>query len=142
MLVSNKYPLSGVNGVFNAIVVKGNYLGTSMFYGRGAGKFPTASAVVADVIESVRHLGAKKQYLEWKPAAEGYMMPCLEATSKYFVRCAASKEQIESLFGNVAFEDVVLTGETGFITEAMTEKEFIEKAHIIKADSFIRVLEA
>ena len=67
---------------------------------------------------------------------------CSETPSKYFVRCSASKEQIESLFGNVAFEDSVVSGETGFITESMTEKEFLEKAHIIKANSFIRVLEA
>jgi len=142
MLVSKKYPLSGVCGVFNAIVVKGNYLGTSMFYGRGAGKFPTASAVVADVIDSVRHLGAKKQYLEWNPAADDYMLACHDSSNKYFVRSTAAKEQIESLFGNVVFADGVKSGETGFITEFMTEKEFLEKARIINADSFIRVLEA
>ena len=99
MLVSKSYPLSGVDDVFNAIVVKGNYLGTSMFYGRGAGKFPTASAIVADVIESVRHLNANKAYLEWKPSEEGYMLDIADSVSSYFVRCDAKKEQIEELFG-------------------------------------------
>ncbi|MBE7015832.1 MAG: homoserine dehydrogenase [Ruminococcaceae bacterium] len=142
MFVSKNYPLSGVCGVFNAIVVKGNYLGTSMFYGRGAGKFPTASAVVADVIDSVRHIGAKKQYLEWKPAAEGYIKPANEGVFRFFVRSQSQKEQIESLFGNVEFADGIKDGETGFITDLMTEKEFLDKANILNVNSFIRVLEA
>lgn len=142
MLVSKKYPLAGVESVFNAIVVKGNYLGTSMFYGRGAGKFPTASAVVADVIESVRHINAKKAYLEWKPQEAGYMMDINDSISRYFVKTNKPKEEIMSVFGNVDFAEGVKDGEYAFITVEMTEKEFKEKLSKISADSFIRVLEA
>ncbi len=60
MLVPNEVILSGVNDVFNAVMVRGDSLGDAMFYGRGAGKLPTASAVVADVIDCVRHLDSKK----------------------------------------------------------------------------------
>ncbi len=142
MLVSKKYPLAGVESVFNAIVVKGNYLGTSMFYGRGAGKFPTASAVVADVIESVRHINAKKAYLEWKPQEAGYMMDINDSISRYFVKSGKSEEEIVSVFGKVDFAEGVKDGERAFITAEMTEKEFKEKLSKVSADSFIRVLEA
>lgn len=142
MLIPKKHPLASVTGVFNAIVVKGNYLGTSMFYGRGAGKFPTASAVVADVIESVRHINANKAYVEWKPSKEGYMLPSAESECIYFVRSSNTKEQIESLFGDVIFADSIKYGEVGFITSRMKEKEFNEKIKPVSINGFIRVLEA
>lgn len=56
-LVKNDSPLYNVNGVFNGVMVKGNMVDELMFYGRGAGKCPTASAVVSDVIECVKNLG-------------------------------------------------------------------------------------
>lgn len=141
MLVPKKHPLAGVESVFNAIVVKGNYLGTSMFYGRGAGKFPTASAVVADVIESVRHINAKKAYLEWKEQDEGYMLDIADSTSKFFVRTDKSEDAVTSVFGSVDFADGEAGGERAFITGAMTEREFAEKLKQISEDTFIRVLE-
>lgn len=57
MIVSEKHPLYHVDGVFNAIFVHGNMLDDAMFYGRGAGKLPTASAVVSDVVDEVKHMG-------------------------------------------------------------------------------------
>ncbi len=139
MLVSKNFPLSGVNDVFNAIVVEGNYLGASMFYGKGAGKFPTASAVVADVIESVRHINAKKAYLEWKPSPEGYMQDIMETESRYFVKSAKTMAEVRATFGNVQFAEDSVDGNLAYITEKMTEKEFTDK---IKDEHFIRVLEA
>ena len=56
-LISREHPLYMVNGVFNAVCVHGNMLGDSMYYGRGAGKLPTASAVVSDVVDCARHIG-------------------------------------------------------------------------------------
>lgn len=141
MLVSESYPLSGVDDVFNAIVVKGNYLGTSMFYGRGAGKFPTASAVVADVIESVRHINANKAYIEWKPSEEGYMLDIADSTSRYFVREKGDEASAKASFGEVEFAPDMPEGEVCYITGTMTEGEF--KAKLAgKNASFIRVLEA
>lgn len=140
MLVPKKYPLAGVDGVFNAIVVRGNYLGTSMFYGRGAGKFPTASAVVADVIESVRHINANKAYLEWKDAQPDYMISADETENRYFAITDAPKDQVESLFGDIESCDGE-NGEYAFITGMIKEKKFIEKAAMVGIDKFIRVLE-
>ncbi len=142
MLVPKGFPLAGVDGVFNAIMVEGNYLGPAMFYGQGAGKFPTASAVVADVIESVRHINKEKAYVEWAPAKDGYMLDIDESISRYFVRAKASLEEVKSLFGNVEFAKSASDGDTAFITAAMCEKEFKEKAAALSDMSFIRVLEA
>lgn len=55
MSLGKKHPLYNVEDVFNAIFIKGNMLGDAMFYGSGAGKLPTASAVVADVIEAAKY---------------------------------------------------------------------------------------
>jgi len=139
MLIPKDYPLAGVNDVFNAIVVEGSYLGTSMFYGKGAGKFPTASAVVADVIESVRHINAKKAYLEWKPSPDGYMQDIMETESRYFVKSSKTMNEVKATFGNVLFAEGSVDGNLAYITDKMTEKDFIEK---IKDEHFIRVLEA
>lgn len=141
MLVKKSHPLAGVDDVFNAIVVEGNYLGTSMFYGRGAGKFPTASAVVADVIESVRHINANKAYIEWKPAEEGYMLDIGESVCRYFVREKSDEASVKAIFGDVEFTPDMPEGEVSYITGAMCEKEFKSKI-AGKNASFIRVLEA
>ena len=65
-LVHREHPLYVVNDVFNAVFVKGNMLGNSMFYGSGAGKLPTASAVAGDMVDAARHLG-KIITLFWDP---------------------------------------------------------------------------
>jgi len=60
-ILPKTHPLAGVDDVFNAVLVKGNAIGEAMFYGRGAGKFPTASAVVADIIDIVDHMGVPRK---------------------------------------------------------------------------------
>lgn len=74
MLVSESSLMADVNDVFNGIMVRGDAIGDVVFYGRGAGKLPTASAVVADVIDEVKHLNARK-YLFWEPALADYVLP-------------------------------------------------------------------
>ncbi|MDE7061228.1 MAG: homoserine dehydrogenase, partial [Lachnospiraceae bacterium] len=56
-MIGKEHPLYTVDDVFNAILVRGNFLGDIMFYGKGAGKLPTASAVVSDVVDAVKHSG-------------------------------------------------------------------------------------
>ena len=140
MLVRKSCPLSCANGVFNAILVDGNYLGASMFYGQGAGKFATASAMVADVIDSVRHINAKKAYIEWTVSEKSNVMPISESQNRYFVRTKAPEEKIEQLFGKVSAEDI--KGEFVFITDVMTESDFMNKADKLGVISKIRVLDA
>ena len=140
MLVRKSCPLSSANGVFNAILVDGNYLGTSMFYGQGAGKFATASAMVADVIESVRHINAKKAYIEWNVPEKSSILPVSESENRYFVRTKAQQDKIEKFFGKVAVFSV--NGENVFVTDVIKEKDFETKTKKLDVISKIRVLDA
>ena len=101
-LVSNSSLLSNVDGVMNGIVVHGNALGDAMFYGAGAGKLPTASAVVADVIDAVKHLKARK-YLDWDDAPAGYFTDSAYLSSGWYVRASTSLQQIGWAFDKVNF---------------------------------------
>ncbi len=77
--------LSTVDDVFNAIMVRGDAIGDVMFYGRGAGKLPTASAVVADVVDCVKHIKARK-YMFWEESEPGYVRDHLTAFGELFIR--------------------------------------------------------
>lgn len=118
--------LYSVNDVFNAILVRGNTLGETMYYGKGAGKLPTASAVVSDVIDCAKHIG-KNIFCFWDP--ETLQLAGIEdAKRRFFVRVEGSdKAKAEAVFGKVSFLDGGFSDELGFVTEVMSEKEFKEK---------------
>ncbi len=98
-LVPDESPLANVEDVFNAISVKGDAIGDVMFYGRGAGKLPTASAVVADVIDIVK--GADNKNFIWDEAPEGYMACYKEAVVSLFVRAkGVTKDDVEKVFSS------------------------------------------
>lgn len=127
-MIDEEHPLHMVNGVFNAVFVRGNMLGDSMYYGRGAGKLPTASAVVSDVVDCARHMG-KTIMCFWD--AETVELASIDDVSrKFFLRVGdADGAYIEKLFGEVEPVRLAeLPGEFAFITEQMTEREFNEKA--------------
>ena len=122
-LVAKESPLYSVNGVYNAISVTGNMLDEVMFYGQGAGKDATASAVVTDIVEAVknRDIPVKIVWNEKKLTIE----PKEDMSFAFFVRVGdASRDEISGIFKNAQFVDGVADGEYGFITEVMTEKEF------------------
>ena len=123
-LVSKDSQLADVNGVFNAILVHGDSLGDVMFYGRGAGKLPTASAVVADVIDAAKHIHINK-WVIWSEAEGDIMQNPGECVYRYFVR-TSNKALAENLPG----VDVIgtLEGETVFTTGEMKEKDFMQTA--------------
>ena len=125
-LIGEKNPLHSVNDVFNAIFIRGNTLGDSMYYGRGAGKLPTASAVVSDVIDCAKH-GHTHIVCLWDE--EKLPLCSIDGFSrKFFVRAAkGSEEAAEKLFGRIERVDAGVEGEFGFVTPAVTEKEFAEK---------------
>ncbi len=118
--------LYSVNDVFNAILVKGNTLGETMYYGKGAGKLPTASAVVSDVIDCAKHIG-KNIFCFWDP--EKLQLAGIEdAKRRFFVRVEGSdRAKTEAVFGKVSFLDGGFSDELGFVTEVMSEKEYKEK---------------
>ena len=125
-LLPKTHPLYSVDGVFNAIFVKGNVLGDAMFYGSGAGKLPTASAVVADVVEMAKHMHTNIP-VEWRPEKKE-LVDYKNTKTKFFVRTKASEEKVKEVFEAVEFVKAEgISGELGFVTETMTEAEFEEK---------------
>lgn len=126
-MISADHPLHMVNGVFNAVFVHGNMLGDSMYYGKGAGKLPTASAVVSDVIDCARHIG--KVIMCFWDATDAKLMNIEEAENKFFFRVKSGNgEKVKALFGEV--KSVKLSGmdeEEAFVTSLMKEKDFAEK---------------
>lgn len=93
MLLPRESQLAEVNDVFNGILVRGDAIGDVVFYGRGAGKLPTASAVVADVIDEVKHLGARK-FLFWERGQENYVADYRESETAAMVRlCCDNPEE-------------------------------------------------
>ncbi len=125
MMIRKACPLAGVTDVFNAVMVTGDYLGDAMFYGRGAGKEATASAVSADVIDLVKTKTAPIPLL-WEEGKVKILNP-QKKEWKYFVRTCANKADILDLFGEVEMISDICDGEVGFMTEVMTEKDFNDK---------------
>lgn len=140
--------LASVNDVFNAILVRGDATGDVVFYGKGAGKLPTASAVVADVIDCARNMGRKKP-IGWGEAEENYVVDYKTAENPLYIRAAVEDyekalSEIAEKVGNVkvlAFEGCKKT-EIAFVTECGKESELCEKldsVNGIKIESLIRV---
>ena len=139
-LIPKSHPMAMVNGVFNAIFVHGNMLDDSMYYGRGAGKLPTASAVVSDVVDCARHIG-KIIKCFWDEE-EVAMKDISDARFKFFVRCEASKhEEALGIFEQVSLIDASVSDEMAFVTEPMSEKEFADKAEKLGIISRIRLMD-
>ena len=137
-LISKNHPLSMVNDVFNAVCVHGNMLGDSMYYGRGAGKLPTASAVVSDVVDCARHIG--KIITCFWDAEDVKLTNVDEVERAFFVRVEKAKEQeAKEIFGDVKEITAGVDGEFAFVTGRMSEKEFNEKAEKVGVISRIRL---
>lgn len=129
VLVGRENPLYNVEGVFNAVSVKGNMLGDTMYYGSGAGKLPTASAVVADVVEAARFMG-RHLAIEWEEE-KAVLADMPSSRRRFFVRLEkdkVSESEAAAMFGVgtvVCLEE--LPAEYGYITPEMSEREFAEK---------------
>lgn len=129
MFVSRESQLSSVDDVFNGIMVRGDATGDVVFYGKGAGKLPTASAVVADVIDCVKHFKARK-YLFWEDAKPGYVEPYENMVEEVFIRAKgndsdAAFEVVEQVFEGA--ERLIRReeeeGEIGFTVKDVKVKE-------------------
>lgn len=141
-LVGKESMLAGVDGVMNGIVVRGNALGEVMFYGQGAGKRPTASAVVADIIDTIKHL-INRRYLEWGDVLDGFISDSRLIKSRWLVRAGGDLEDIAAQFGNVRF--ITYNGapedEYVFISEEMDVYQVKKKTNRIELRSLLRVLD-
>ncbi|MDO4298379.1 MAG: homoserine dehydrogenase [Lachnospiraceae bacterium] len=128
-LVGRQDPLAGVNGVFNAIFVHGNMLGDAMFYGQGAGKDATASAVVADVIEEAQVFGTSVMSV-WSEEKQE-LQNMADTKKRFFVRVSGKVQDVaavENIFGAVEVVQAGVDGEYGFVTPEMSEAKYQEKA--------------
>ena len=137
-ILDKEHPLATVNGVFNGIFVNGNMVGDTMFYGSGAGKLPTASAVVADVVDAAKHVDTNIMTI-WDPN-KMILGDKSEFACKFFVRVkdTVDAEQIKAVFGDVKFVTVDgVSGEYAFLTDVMKESVFEEK--IQKFDLIYRI---
>ena len=124
---------ANVDDVFNGIMVRGDATGDVVFYGKGAGKLPTASAVVADVIDCVKHLKARK-YLFWEDGSPDYVADYLENEVALYVRVQAADpdaacREAEQLFGSVTrlTRKGIGVEEAAFVTPVLVERDIREK---------------
>ena len=135
MMIAHDHPLYSVNDVFNAILVKGNALGDVMFYGKGAGKLPTASAVVSDVVDEVKHMGTHIMTI-WQPQKLHLVEYTLYKSRFFFCAKNGTEDKARALFGDIAICHAEgVDGEYGFVTEPMTVGDFEEKKS--QLDGFI-----
>lgn len=129
-MIPTEHPLYSVNDVFNAVFVHGNMLGDSMYYGRGAGKLPTASAVVSDVVDCARHQG--KTIMCFWDEDKVTLMDVADTKRSFFVRVSADKKEAAiDTFAAIAEVNAGIADEFAFVTDVMTEKEFNEKINAI-----------
>lgn len=127
-LMDDSHPLYSVNGVFNAIFVHGNVLGDAMFYGSGAGKLPTASAVVADVVDAARHLN--RTIMTFWSSKKLSLSSIEDAERRFFVRIPVEKlSAAQAAFpGSKVVKVAELPAECALVTDIMSEKEFEKKS--------------
>lgn len=137
-LLPEDHPLYSVNGVFNAVFVHGNMLGDAMFYGSGAGKLPTASAVVADVIDAVRREN-RPEPIRWSTEKK-QLGKADDFLCGFFVRVPQeAKEAAQAAFGTCEVVDAGLAGEIGLMTTPMREADFARKAETLPVINRIRL---
>lgn len=127
-LIGRDSPLYSVNDVFNAVFVHGNMLGDAMFYGSGAGKLPTASAVVGDIVDAAKHLHTNI-FTNWN-STPAKLRPLYQVSGRFFVRVKKEvAEEAKEVFENAEMICLdQLPEECAFITTDMTQGEFCAKA--------------
>jgi len=147
VILSKQHPLANVEDVFNAILVSGNAIGDVMFYGRGAGKLPTASAVVADIIDIVKHAGSAAANT-WEVKDYDNLVNKDEIETSFFVRLIADQDQkekvcsnISEIFGDVKFimlQEKKFSEEIAFVTSEEKEGKLHEKISILKDNKSVK----
>ncbi len=144
-LVGRDCILSGVNGVFNAVMVNGDQTGEVVFYGKGAGKEATASAVVADIMDCIKHINARK-YLSWEDGDNDYVDMSYDPITRLFVVIKSDdfeglKVQFEEIFnGNDTNVKNADKGEIAFVTEKTKLSLIEEKLTLFKNGISVKTL--
>lgn len=138
-LVKSSSQLAGVNDVFNAILVRGDATGDVVFYGKGAGKLPTASAVVADILDCARHMTERKDF-GWDSGTDNYVVDYTELETALYVRAETndkekSENDIISVFGKAEILERAGApeNEIAFVTPWASEKELEAKLKTVNS---------
>ncbi len=140
VMIGKKHPLFSVNGVMNAVLVRGDMIGDLMFYGAGAGKYPTATAVVADVVAAVKypHGGEVRKYSAEKLA----IADAKEEACTWFIRVKKENQnKAEGCFGISERIDAGFEDEVGMLTAPISEKQLFKKAEECPLLAYIRLAE-
>lgn len=147
-LLPKDSPLAGISGVFNGILVRGNAIGDVMFYGQGAGKLATASAVVADMIDVAKSKDCVTS-LSWVDDGQNHVVDYRSTSVAFYVRLQGKdlRNQIYRQFEEVTFIEHLREAkdEIAFLTPVMVEKDFYSKiaalsANGVRLQNSIRVL--
>ena len=130
-VIKDESQLAGVNDVFNAILVRGDATGDVVFYGKGAGKLPTASAVVSDIVSAVKHSDTSRS-LTWVDSDQDFVRSFDKFTCANYIRLTAdnvdvTKAVIKAVFGDVEYlsSNNQPDNELAFVTGVMTEEEAV-----------------
>jgi homoserine dehydrogenase len=149
-MIKNESQLASVNLVYNAIMVKGDATGDVVFYGKGAGKLPTASAVIADAIDCIKHISARK-WLFWEDGSVDYVADYLDFESIMYIRIKTqdkikARESVLKQFSGA--KEIILedSNDIAFLLPSMIERDFESKItalcdNNISVVSKIRVLD-
>ena len=135
-LIPEENPIANVEDVFNAVMVKGNATGEVMFYGKGAGELPTASACVADVMECLQ-ASPKREEIGWSPETAGFEDP-MELHTRYDFRIEGSLTDAALAFGQV--EVLSEDGETAFLTDRISGQDAQQQSKCLNVLACMRVL--
>ncbi len=149
--ISDESQLSNVNDVFNAILVRGDATGDVVFYGKGAGKLPTASAVVSDIIIAAKMHGNSIS-LYWEDSDGSFVLDYKSLSNKFYVRLVSNDKEkalkeAEKLWGKLRFlhREGEAENEAAFITESINEGKFesdcTELSKIAEIKGKLRVLD-
>ena len=128
-IVEKGTPLASIDDVFNGIMVNGNAIGEVVFYGPGAGKLPTASAVVADIIDSLRNIDRNRAF-DWTEAEDGFVADRSENEGEYLV--VVNKENLEKVGIPYSKTVEICDEEIGMVTKTVKEKTIEEYNTYIK----------
>jgi len=133
-LIPEEHPMANVEDVFNAVVVRGNATGEIMFYGKGAGEMPTASACVSDVMEAVER---GRSGISWSSDTAGFVDP-RELHTRFYFRIEGSLTDAAAAFGQV--EVLSEDGETAFLTDRISGNSAAEQSENLNVLACMRVL--
>lgn len=128
-LIKKGSQLSTIDDVFNGVLVRGDSVGDVVFYGRGAGKLPTASAVVADIIDAAKR-DTTDDTLAWVDSEDDNVVDCKEIPFTYYIRLEnAEKQAIDKVFDNPSYltRENAPKNEVAFVTTEMSENELESK---------------